>query len=324
MALSAVLLAVLISRIRIADLGDILSKLYLPALLAYAAISLASTGLRALRYKWLLEPRRIGWGPMLLVTLARNAFDDLLPARVGALSYIYFMNRNLGFSFESAASSFIVAFILDFLTLGPFVVLAALSIGFGSAGVPTLLLFIAGAAFLLAMLIIVWKLEPLLGILVGIFGRIIDRFGWGKKKFASISRVKLAATLDELREVRKRGVYGRVLVLSVLIRIAKYAALYVLLFALLRSRGIGWAELSVGKIVLVITGAEMTSALPIKGLADFGTWESAWALAFRLMGFDASLAVLSGLGLHLITNLFEYSLGLAALLALTVVSRKRR
>jgi len=67
---------------------------------------------------------------------------------------------------------------------------------------------------------------------------------------------------------------------------------------------------------LGLSGAELTSALPIKGLAGFGTWESAWALTFRLMDFDPRLAVISGIGVHLITNVFEYSLGLGSILIL--------
>mgnify|MGYP001048189788 CR=1 FL=1 len=63
---------------------------------------------------------------MLLVTLARNAFDDLLPARIGSLSYIYLLDGRLGYPFERAVQSFLVAFIYDFLTLGPFVVAAVL------------------------------------------------------------------------------------------------------------------------------------------------------------------------------------------------------
>jgi hypothetical protein len=67
----------------------------------------------------------------------------------------------------------------------------------------------------------------------------------------------------------------------------------------------------------------MTSALPVKGLAGFGTWESAWAVAFRLMNFEAGLAVISGIGVHLITNLFEYGLGFLSILILAVPYLKR-
>jgi hypothetical protein len=34
------------------------------------------------------------------------------------------------------------------------------------------------------------------------------------------------------------------------------------------------------------------------------------------MGFDPRLAIVSGIGVHLLTNLFEYSLGLASILIL--------
>jgi hypothetical protein len=56
--------------------------------------------------------------------------------------------------------------------------------------------------------------------------------------------------------------------------------------------------------------------LPVKGIAGFGTWESAWAIAFQLMDFDQRLAILSGIGVHLLTNLFEYSLGIMSILIL--------
>ena len=94
----------------------------------------------------------------------------------------------------------------------------------------------------------------------------------------------------------------------------------------MRSLGFGFADLSFWKLILGITGAELTSALPVKGLAGFGTWESAWALTFGLMSIDQRFAVLSGLGVHLVTNLFEYSLGIGSLLilALPFVQRGRR
>ena len=99
-----------------------------------------------------------------------------------------------------------------------------------------------------------------------------------------------------------------------------------LLAALLRSHGYGLKGISIFKTILGITGAELTSALPVKGLGGFGTWESAWALTFQMMDFDPKIAVLSGLGVHLITNLFEYSLGIGAvvLLALPLIRRRRR
>ncbi len=131
-ALSIVLLWLLFSQIKTPELIQTLRQIYVPALFAYMGIALMAAVLRALRYKWLLRPYKIGWGNMMLVTFIRNSFVDLLPARLGALSYVYVLNRRLDFSFESATSSFVLSGIFDFLTLSPFLLLALLAVGLGS------------------------------------------------------------------------------------------------------------------------------------------------------------------------------------------------
>ncbi len=323
LALSVVLLAVLIRQLRAGDLPRTLARIYLPALAVYAALTLLSAGLRALRYRWLLRPRRIAAPDIVLVTLVRNAFDDLLPARLGSLSYIYMLNKRLGFSFESAAASFVVAFVFDFLTLGPFVVLAVAAVGAGPAALHSGPLLGAALAFMAVTALAVWKLVPLLGFAIRVYARLLRSWHLDRRRGAAASLAKLNGMMDALRDIRGRKMSGRIFLVSLLIRLGKYLSLYALLFALLRSQGLGLNDLSFAKTILGITGAEMTSALPIKGLADFGTWESAWALSFRLMGFDPRWAVVSGIGVHLITNLFEYGLGLAAFFLLSRPRRKR-
>ena len=323
---SATLLAVLSSQIRAQDFGRTLASIYLPALLAYMAASLVSAWLRAWRYKWLLAPEKIGWGNMFLVTFIRNSFDDLLPARLGSLSYIYVLNKRLGFSFESAASTFVVALVFDFLTLYPFLVAALLAAGWKMEGIPcAALLAVAGGLFLLFG-VVIWRLVPLSRLALRGLDGLLKAFGWAERPKARGAMAKLETTVESLDAIRRRRGYGRLFLMSVLIRAGKYLSLFALFYALMRSHGFGLADLSLGKIVLGVTGAEMTSALPVKGLAGFGTWESAWAVALRLMHFDPRLAVLTGIGIHLLTNLFEYSLGLASLLILLIpyLRRKKR
>jgi len=115
----------------------------------------------------------------------------------------------------------------------------------------------------------------------------------------------------------------------------------------LKSQAFMFKDLSFSKTILCITGAELSSVMPVKGLAGFGTWETAWAIAFSMMGFGhrltavlhimglnpeliaaltaramRRLAVLSGIGLHLITNIFEYTLGIISILILAIPSKK--
>jgi len=324
LALSAVLLFALFRRVSPADFAGTMSSLSLPPLLAYMALSLLTAFFRAWRYRILLRPVPIGWGDMMIVTLVRNAFDDLLPARIGSLSYIWVLNDRLGKPFENAASSFVVAFIFDFLTLGPFVLLAVLAVGGGAAGLSTGVLIAAAVTFFLLSALIAWK--------IAFFVRLIRTIAFALMKVIrragrpAVARAfeKLDLTIAVLENKRERGFTPAIFLLSLGIRLGKYLSLFVLLYAVLRSRGVLWSELSFWKTVLGLTGAELTAALPVKGLAGFGTWESAWAAALQWMRVEPRLAILSGLGIHLVTNLFEYTLALSGLLCLALRRKRDR
>src|SRR4030042_103583 len=129
------LLWLLLSQVKTEDIVRTLSRVFIPALLIYAAVALVGAWLRALRYKWLLRPQVISWPNMFLVTFIRTSPIHLLPARLGSLSYIYVLNKRLGFPFEVATSRFVASFVYDFLTLAPFVVGAALVVGLGATAI---------------------------------------------------------------------------------------------------------------------------------------------------------------------------------------------
>ena len=299
-----------------------LASISLPPLLAYMVLNLAATFLRAWRYKILLRPVAIGWGEILIVTLVRNAFDDLLPARIGSLSYIYVLNDRLEKPFENAASSFAVAFIFDFLTLAPFVLLALWMVGFGTSEIAAGAWIAAAAAFFLVFSLIAWKIGLLVRLGRKLAWALVKKTKWSSHPAVSRAFENLDRTADVLEQSKKQGIYAPVFILSLLIRLGKYGSLFFLFFAVLKSQGVDWEGMSFWKTVLGLTGAELTSALPVKGLAGFGTWESAWAAALQWMKFDPRLAVLSGLGIHLVTNVFEYGLGLSGL-AVLAFRRKR-
>jgi len=326
--LSAGLLAILFSRIRIEDLVRLFSRIHIPSLLAYFGAALTASVLRAWRYRCLLPPNTISHRDILLVTFIRNLFVDLFPARIGSLSYIYVLNRRLNFSFETAASTFVVGFIFDFITLGPFVILSVLLVGLRATQLSGPVLLFSAAFFLLLTALILWKVIPLARVFLMIIGNMISRFHLQSHKWARVVQEKTRMTITELEHIRKRRIHIKILWLSCAIRGAKYVSLYLLLLSLLRGFGLMRPDISFFKTILGITGAELTGALPIKGLAGFGTWESAWALTFNLLGIDgtgahtADLAVLSGIGLHLITNLFEYSLGILSILWLAFYGKR--
>lgn len=318
------LLWFLFSRIKAEDVIQTFSRINIPALMAYMAIALIAAWLRAWRYKILLRPQPISWGNIFLVTFIRNSLIDLLPARIGALSYIYVLNKRLSFPFEQATSTFVISFTLDFLTLSPFLVVAIIAVGLGSTAISAVSLFWISLVFFLVIFLFLWRLVPVSRFLLRFYRSLLNVFRLNEKRGARLSLEKFELTIQSLSLIQERKIQFPVFILSLFIRLAKYISVYLLFFSLLRSHGFSLRSLSFWMFILGISGAELTSALPIKGLAGFGTWESAWALTFRLMNFDPRLAIISGIGVHLITNLFEYSLGIASILILAWPYLKRR
>jgi uncharacterized protein (TIRG00374 family) len=278
-------------------------------------IALIGATLRTWRYKWLLSPHPTKWRDVFLVTFIRNLFVDLLPARIGSLSYVYVLNKSLKYSFESASSSFVVAFVLDFLTLSPFLAFAILAVGLGKTSISNGTLLAISGLFFLLVFFVFWKVSKLSVIALKIYQWLLRVIKQDNKKWAEVSVQKIHLTIDELDKIKERRIGWPLFFLSLGIRFAKYSSLFLLLYALLRSHGFSLESLSFSKTILGITGAELTSALPIKGIGGFGTWESAWALTLMLMGFEKRIAILSS-GVHLITNLFEYILGIISILIL--------
>jgi hypothetical protein len=321
-ALSVILVWFLFSQIETSDFIQTFRQIYIPGLFVFFFIALAGAVLRAWRYKWLLKPVDISWKNIFLVTFIRNLFVDLFPARLGSLSYIWVLNKNLKYSFEAATSSFVVAFVLDFLTLSPFLVLSILAVGLGATSISNMTLLLISLGFFLLVLVIMWKLPRLISFISYVYTWILKAFKLGERKWALTSREKMRLTIDELFRIKKRKIDFPLFILSLGIRLAKYGSLYILLFSLLRSHGFSIENLSFFKTILGITGAELTSALPVKGIGGFGTWESAWALTLMLMGFETRIAILSS-GVHIITNLFEYFLGIISILILSLFRPKQ-
>jgi uncharacterized membrane protein YbhN (UPF0104 family) len=320
-SVSAILIWFLFTKIEFKDFVQTFTHLYIPGLVTFMIIALIGATLRAWRYKWLLSPHPASWKDVFLVTFIRNLFVDLLPARLGSLSYIYVLNKSLKYSFESASSSFVVAFVLDFLTLGPFLVFAIGVVGLGQTFISNGTLLIISIVFFLLFFFLFWKVAEIAGTALKVYQWFLRMTKQGTKKWAEVSVRKWQSTIQELHKIKQRKIGLPLFVLSLGIRLAKYGSLYFLLYALLRSHGFSLESLSFSKTILGITGAELTSALPVKGIGGFGTWESAWALTLTLMGFEKRIAILSS-GVHLITNLFEYVLGLVSILCLTLAKSR--
>jgi hypothetical protein len=295
-------------------LGPMLAAISLPGVAAFLVISVAALLLRAWRY-WVLLERRAPFGPLVLVTLVRNLFVDLVPARAGAAaSYLYLVTTRLGLPVEAALASFALSFIFDTLAVAPLLLVAVLLAGPAPRSPALLvggsLLVLAGALAALGLL------APGLRLLARLASRLPGRL--------REAAAPLAGAGAEVDRLRGRRVLLPVLGISLLLRFTKYGAYYCLLQALLVGQGHAWGSLNLPRVFLSVAGAEVAASLPFPAIASLGPYEAAGALGFSYwLGLPRDLAILAVTAFHGLSQIHDYGLGLLALLWLLTSGVRR-
>ncbi len=292
----------------------------------YGIFAFGGLWLRALRFRMLLTGPKPAPGPVLLATVIQNALGDLVPARLASLgSYVWLMNRRLAVTTESAASTFIISFAFDLVSLGPLLIIAVV-VRFVSAaplgGTQFSLKWIAGFAALLFIVsaLAAWWLGPL----TKTFARLPRALAQGREgSFWMRMALFLERIGASMGTVRHIGTLLRILAISLVIRLAKYAALFALTESLLANAGPGVPHPGPWDLVIGVSATELIASLPIPAIGQFGVWEGGMIGVLVVMGFPRESATILAFGIHGITTVFEYVLALLALAILIVVLRKR-
>jgi uncharacterized protein (TIRG00374 family) len=299
--------------IRFADRGG---------LALFVALSLLMSVFRTWRYRLVLavSGHRPPPFPLFLVVLVRNFLSDLLPARLGTLSYVYLATSRLGVPLSGSAASFALSFLFDILALVPMIGGAVLLAGASS------LQWEAGkaAAFALALAGVALLAVLLLPPLLSLGGKIISSLPIPGGRWRSRGREIMEDIGREVKAAREAGIFFRLFVLSLLVRLAKYGSLGVLLSALLKGSGLQKALLPPAKVFLGLVASEVSASLPVSGIAGFGAYEGTWSAVFTLLGMPAKVAATTGISHHLFTQVYGYSLGGAALVLLLLLPAGRK
>jgi hypothetical protein len=311
-----------------AKLFSVLTRTSRNALLLYMLASILQTFFRAVRYRVLLKSsvKNNEELPSLLrlfmVTMSRNMFTDMLPARLGELSYIAMLNLGFKVRADACLSSLALSFVFDLIALA---LLLLGMIGYQ--------LFVSGVALWPVATLIV--LLVICGLLLLALFPILQRVSKHLSNFFSISgkrggrREKLVKLLRDtsisLQNAAQQGIIGRVLVLSLGVRIAKYLGLY-LLFCGVVSGSFSEITQDVIHVVTALISAEASAGLPIPTFMSFGTYEAGGTLALVALGATSKASsVVVMLALHIWSQCIDYAFGIGAtiLFALSVIDRKQ-
>ena len=293
----------------------------IPALVAaYALCQLVQALARAQRARVLLlaslppDAPVPGLFRMLLVTFVRGACADMLPARIGELSYVAMLNRGCAVPAADCLSSLSIGLLFDFLAL-----LAVLAVAIPAAAQG---LSLVGSMVVLAAVCAV-------GVALLFFALpVLAEWRW--ERFAIFRWRPVAALVKLARDVaaavvavRRGRVAGRVLALSLAVRAAKYAGLYVLFVAVTRPLWPALSRASVPAVLVALIAAEGAASLPVPTFLSFGSYEAGGLAALTALGFPAGDSLVAMMAMHLLSQAIDYSLGGLAFLVFSWTSPGR-
>ncbi len=268
--------------------------------------------LRALRYRVLLGLSEARFTPLLSITLFHNFLTRTLPFMMGELSYVILVRRYLDASSSQGISSLFGARLLEalFVSLSALIGLYTIETSDSSATLRTVVIVILGVGVLsiaMAGPILEKTLVPLLRILQHKMERpLVERF-----------LAKAQDLAGQLRSFRQPRTVAPAIGLSVLTYLTSFGFYVVLL------RGCG-IDHSLGVLMVVVSISIASLWFPF-AFSGIGVVEGGWVLGLtQFAEVDAGKAIALAFFLHGALIVSTAATGLAGLLVLSLLSRKRR
>ena len=330
-ALVVFLLFMLVSKsggnITPAKILECLRHAALPLVAVYGLCQIGQTFLRAVRNRLLLRAGMAdgkkdsvpGLGHISLVTFVRGACADMLPGRIGELSYVALLNRGYNIPVSDCMTSLSIGLLFDFAAL-------LIVLGVAVATVSQGLSLVGSAIILVVVCLIGWA--GLFHIMPWVANFLSTRSPEPLMRFR-ICRfrpyaafVKLISDMSEsVRFVTRSGAIWPVLGLSALIRFVKYFGLYFLFVAVTTRMWPLLAEASIPAVLVALISAEGAASLPVPSFMSFGSYEAGGLVALTALGFGMAESMTAMLTMHLISQTIDYSLGGAAFCIFTWIPK---
>jgi uncharacterized membrane protein YbhN (UPF0104 family) len=308
--ITAAAFGILLSQVDEAELLDAIRTMAAGPVVVFLVLHAVGVAARALRF-WILLGRSLSYWLLVGITLARGLFVDLLPARLGELSLVYLLTTRGRRPLEEGLATLAIVVLLDLLVIAPLLLVAAVVVGGSNVELPLGWLLAGATVFAGAAWVALRWLAPTVR-------WVATRL---RSRAASSRRARLAERLRLASEYLATGNAGprvrAALGLSVLIRLCKFGGYYFLVLGILSHYGFRASLTGFFTVLLGASAAELAAALPVHGIAGFGTYEAAWALAFVGLGFSREEAIVSGVLAHALSQGVEYLVGGIALLVLT-------
>ncbi len=250
---------------------------------------------RAARFTRVNRRTQPAFWRMLRLSLASSLASQILPLKLGELSYVYLLKMDHRTELSRGLSSLVVIRLFDLLAISLLFVIITLFSGL-SAGLSVY--FYSILAFMALLMV---------GIALLLFfarrGESFLQWTFGLPIFLHLPakitpllskiRQALANLFDELCQYQPRE-YAEWTALAALEWFINYLTYHVILV------GLGFTP-SFFTTVASVTFAALASVLPVNSFGNFGTQEAGWATAMLLSGFSQAVAITTAFATHLLT-----------------------
>ena len=289
-------------------------------LLVYGGFYLIQLVLRAWRYRILIaasgEQNIPSFFHMSVVTGVRNMLVDMLPARVGELSYVAMLNRGYRVGADACLSSLTIAIAFDFVAL-LFVVLGLFAVQLFSGGVESWMFGALISATVITIIAIIG-----LFVIAPWFVKVFMQLDSPRIKESKILNfiIKLANKFAiAIQATRNSNSLWSVLLLSIGIRVLKYAGFFLLFKAVVVPSFQQLAGLPMPQVVSALIGGELAASLPVPAFMSFGVYEAGGTAVLTAFGIDKVQSLVAMLAVHIWSQLFDYIFGGICLLLFVIL-----
>ena len=297
--LTIILLYLILTQVKVNDVTTTIKNANFKFLGLSVIFYIIMMVLRALRFEVLLK-KRIAFNKLLPIVFVHSLLTNIIPFRVGDLSYVVMLKKIKKQSYSKGLSSLLIARVFEFCVMIFILILAIIyskdlpNLGFQNI-IPLMIVV------LVLLVLMIFSMIFLHDFLVRIFDRFLVLF--------PMLKLKLNKFLVSFKAYRSRKVLIQTFVLSVLTYISGVIFTYYIVIAL------NYA-IPLNILLITITFSILSSILPINSVAGFGTVEGVWALILGYFGYTIESAILLSFSLHIIQLLFSGALGLLGWLLL--------
>jgi len=309
----------LLNQINLNDLKTTFLNIYVPSLVIGLILMFSVDFFKAYRQIILVGSESLRFTDMFLVSLIRNAFNMVLPARTGELSYVYVLKRKFRIPVEIGVSTLMIGLIFDMIIVFCLIIISIIIVGINRYSISSTTIIIIAVVLLAISLLILFFLPKIINLFIRLLNFIKSRsIRLEKNKVFSFVLDKLVETNKNIRIIQSRKIYWKVYLLSIATRVLKFTSYYFLIHAALKPLEYNFSDLSYWVIFLATVTAEISAVLPTHAVAGLGTYEGAFALAFMLLGFSKEISIIAGFNYHIINLLFTIAWGLVAIIIIVM------